>query len=153
MIALPGPRVARYRLAETTISGQAAADESSLFDGIDNIGRRTDRFPGERPPGQLVAGLAPVARHAREALEAFERHGMHAARAPTLMGLAAVRDLRGRLGRLGLSDDARWEIDSGWRPKSGSSNRPSFWPTGFALRRWPTTESSYEINRSPSRSL
>ena len=111
LIALPGRRAAYYRLAETTIPGQADADESSLFDGIDTSVEGLIGFAGDRPPSQLAAGLASVARHAGEALQAFERQGMHAVRTPTLMGLAAVRDLRVQLGRLGLSDDARWEID------------------------------------------
>ena len=109
LIGLPGPAAARYRLAEATIPGRPG--ESSLFDGIDISIEGLIQFVGDRPPRDLVVGLAAVARHARTALQAFEREGSLAASGPVLQGLAAVRNLRGQLTSLALSDNARWEID------------------------------------------
>ena len=111
LIALPGTAVASYRLVETTLPGNAGTRESSLFDGVNTSIEGLIRFAGERPPQDLVLGLAAVSGHARTALEAFEQAGRKAVRESILLGLAAVRNLRGRLVALPLSDDARWEID------------------------------------------
>ena len=111
LIALPGPATAEYRLIETTISGQAGADESSLFDGIDTSVEGLVQLAGARAPRDLTIGLASVARHAHGALRAFGRGEMEESRAAVVLGLAAVRNLRGRLGSLELSGETRWEID------------------------------------------
>ena len=111
LIALPGASGARYRLAATTISGHIAADEASLFDGIDTSIEGLVRFSREPEPRQLMDGLASVAHHARAARQAFERGETGAVGEQALQGLAAVQNLRSRLAELGLSDDASWEID------------------------------------------
>ena len=111
LIMLPGPAVARYRLAETRIPGQVDAIESSLFDGVDTSIEGLARFADLTAPNALVNGLSTVARHAGAALLAFESVGMDGAVEPVLLGLAAVRSLRDQLGGFGLSNAARWEID------------------------------------------
>ena len=111
LIRLPGQASASYRLVDTTISGQADRDESSLFDGIDTSIEGLARFAGSRAPTRLEAGLAEVADLARQALAAFESGDQHAAREPVVAGLDAVRSLRSRLDAEGLTEAATWEID------------------------------------------
>ena len=111
LIRLPGQASASYRLVDTTISGQADRDESSLFDGIDTSIEGLARFAGSRPPSGLEAGLAEVADLARQALAAFESSDLRLAREPVVAGLEAIRGVRSRLDREELTEDATWEID------------------------------------------
>ena len=106
LIMLPGPAVARYRLAETRIPGQVDTIETSLFDGVDTSIEGLARFADLTGPNALVDGLSTVARHAGAALLAFESVGMDGAVEPVLLGLTAVRSLRDQLGGFGLSDAA-----------------------------------------------
>ena len=108
LVMLPGAASARYRLAETTVPGQADVPERSLFDGVDISIEGLARFAGPQPPRDLVVDLAVLSRHAAAALQAGAGP---AERAAVLAGLGAVRTLRGRLATLGLSDDAVFEID------------------------------------------
>ena len=108
LVMLPGAAAARYRLAETTVPGQADVPERSLFDGVDVSIEGLARFAGPLPPRDLVVDLAVLSRHAAAALQAGAGP---AERAAVLAGLGAVRTLRGRLATLGLSDDAIFEID------------------------------------------
>ena len=108
LVMLPGAASARYRLAETTVPGQADVPERSLFDGVDFSIEGLARFAGPQPPRDLVVDLAVLSRHAAAALQAGPGP---AERAAVLAGLGAVRTLRGRLATLGLSDDAVFEID------------------------------------------
>ena len=111
LIRLPGQASASYRLVDTTISGQADRDESSLFDGVDTSIEGLARFAGSRSPTGLETGLAVVADLARQALAAFESGDLHAARESVVAGLDAVRNIRSRLDAEGLTEDASWEID------------------------------------------
>ncbi len=124
-VALPsGPAGGRYRLAETTIDGHSAAEETSLFDGVDTSIAGLARFAGENPPDELVFTLERIDGYASRALAAFGRgqgrfhmteavpfRGIGSWDEPLISGLETVRDLRARLAGLGLSDDARREID------------------------------------------
>ena len=112
LTALPaGAAGAPYRLAETTIPGQAAARESWLFDSVDTSIPGLARFAGARPAAALTRGLSEVAGHARAALDRFRSEGMAGAREPVAAGLNAVRSLRADLPAIGLAEGARREID------------------------------------------
>jgi hypothetical protein len=100
-----------YQLMDTTISGQMAKDETSLFDGIDTSLAAVAQFAGPKPPEALTAGLEAVVNDARRAQIAFEAGNDASTAAPVEDGLARLRALRARLGSLGLSDSARYEID------------------------------------------
>ena len=124
-VALPsGPAGGRYRLAETTIDGHSAAEETSLFDGVDTSIAGLARFAGDDPPDELVLTLERIEGAASDALRGFERGGgrfntirdrrpilYQTWSEPLVSGLETVRDLRARLAGLGLSADARREID------------------------------------------
>ncbi len=124
-IALPsGPAGGRYRLAETAIAGHSAADETSLFDGVDTSIAGLARFAGDDPPDELVLTLERIEGSASDALRGFEQGRGRFNRIrdrrpilyptwsePLISGLETVRDLRARLAGLGLSEDARREID------------------------------------------
>ena len=111
LIRLPGPATARYRLAESTIAGQAGTAETSLFDGVDTTIAGLAQYAGSRPARELTIGLASIARQAEAAAQRFQAGGADATTAPILAGLTAVRNLRGQLGSIGLSENARFEID------------------------------------------
>jgi hypothetical protein len=100
-----------YQLMDTTISGQMAKDETSLFDGIDTSLAAVAQFAGPKPPEALTAGLEAVVNDARRAQITFEAGNDAGTAEPVEDGLARLRALRARLGSLGLSDSARYEID------------------------------------------
>ncbi len=111
LIRLPGPATARYRLAESTLAGQAGTAETSLFDGVDTTIVGLAQYAGSRPARELTIGLASIARQAEAAAQRFHADGADATTPPILAGLTAVRNLRGRLGSIGLNENARFEID------------------------------------------
>ena len=111
LVNLPGPASARYRLAETTIEGQANIPERSLFDGVDVSLEGLARFAGGQPPNDLVLELEALARYGTSSLDAFDQGAMLELRTSVMAGLTAVRTLRGRLGVFGLSGEAAFEID------------------------------------------
>ncbi len=134
LVALPsGAAGGRYRLTETTIPGHSAADETSLFDGVDTSLEGLARFAGESPPAELERALAGLARHAREALEGFESAGMAGAREPVVAGLAAVRGLRGGLADIGLTEETRREIDFRLEAKERQFERAAVLAHGLQL--------------------
>ena len=100
-----------YQLRYTSISGQAAKDETSLFDGVDTSLAAVAQFAGPKPPEALTAGLEAIVNDAKRAQVTFEAGDDAGAAAPIEDGLARLRALRARLGSLGLSDQARYEID------------------------------------------
>ena len=102
----------RYELVDTTIPGQKGKNETSLFDGIDTRLVALAQYAGANPPAALTNGLAEVASEAEKAQRAFETVGDAATAAPIVAGLEALRRLRAGLGTMGLSDDARYELDS-----------------------------------------
>jgi hypothetical protein len=100
-----------YQLMDTTISGQMAKDETSLFDGVDTGLAAVAQFAGPKPPEALTAGLEAIVNDARRAQITFDAGNDAGAAEPIEAGLAQLRALRARLGSLGLSDSARYEID------------------------------------------
>jgi LmbE family N-acetylglucosaminyl deacetylase len=100
-----------YQLMDTTIPGQMAKDETSLFDGVATSLAAVAQFAGPKPPEALTAGLEAIVNDAKRAEAAFEGGNDAGTAAPIEDGLAKLRALRARLGSLGLSDAARYEID------------------------------------------
>jgi len=102
----------RYFLAETTIAGEKDKDETSLFDGLDTSLTSLAQFAGPMPPDALKSGLAAIAEQAKRAQQTFDSGNDAGTAAPIVAGLAAVRALRGQLGSMGLTESARFEIDT-----------------------------------------
>jgi len=100
-----------YQLVESSIPGQMAKDETSLFDGIDTSLAALAQFAAPNPPTELISGLRSISDAATQARKAFESGNDAGTAGPVEAGLAAVRSLRARLGSLGLTDAARYEID------------------------------------------
>jgi LmbE family N-acetylglucosaminyl deacetylase len=110
LLALPGPATMQYRLAETSIPGQADRAETSLFDGIDSsIAGLTKNVNGPTPE-PLKTGLAEIARQVGLAQKAFDTQSLAAVGPPLVSGLAAVRTLLSQIGGLGLDEGAAYEI-------------------------------------------
>jgi len=108
---------AGYQLVDTTIPGQMDKDETSLFDGVETSLAALTQYAGPNPPAALTAALARIAGDARQAQSAFDAGNDAGTAAPVEAGLAAVRGLRAQLSSLGLTDLARYEIDSRLRLK------------------------------------
>jgi len=102
----------RYMLADAAIPGQMDKDETGIFDGIDITVGGLAGFAGPTPPAALTAALDAIAAQAQRARLAFESGNDAATAAPIVAGLSAVRALRAALGSMGLSDSARFEIDT-----------------------------------------
>jgi LmbE family N-acetylglucosaminyl deacetylase len=111
LLALPGPSVGTFRLAETTIPGQAAKDEQTLFDGIDTSINGLAALAGPQPPKALVDGLNAITASLDAAQKKFDGEGDAATVAPLLTGLSAVRGLRASLGDLNLEPAAQADLD------------------------------------------
>lgn len=112
LLALPGSRLVKYQLADTTISGQQDRDERDLTDGLDLSVRGLVRFAGASPPGELVKALDAVARAVETAGAQARQDGPAAASGPLLEGLSRTRALRQWLGSTAAVDgSARFEID------------------------------------------
>lgn len=110
LLALPGPSIMQYRLAETTIPGETEKTETSLFDGVDtSIVGLAQHVKGPVPEA-LKIGLATIARDAQAAQKAFETQGAAATLSPIMAGLAAVRSLLGSLGGMEFDENAKYEI-------------------------------------------
>ena len=113
------PGAGGYRLMETSIPGQKATEEKSLFDGVDIGLAGMAQYAGTNPPQALTGGLAAILADAREAQSAFAAGNDGGTAKPVEAGLAAVRALRSRVASLGLSDTARYEIDFRLKLKEG----------------------------------
>ena len=74
LLALPGSFSVKYQLADTTIPGQAAKDETDLLDGLDLSLPGLARFAGPTPPARLVDGLSQIA----DAVDAASRRAASA---------------------------------------------------------------------------
>ncbi len=109
-LALPGPWVVKYLLADTVLDGQKNTDEATLFDGVDTSIAGLARFAGAHPPPALVTGLGAVASAVKTAVDRLDGDGPEAAVAPLASGLTAARALRDGLGTFGLDDTAAYEI-------------------------------------------
>jgi len=110
LLALPGPSGMQYRLAETSIPGQADKAETSLFDGIDSTIPGLTHFVNGQAPEPLRNGLAAMAKEVDRARRAFDTQEITATETPLLAGLAAVRALLKQLGGMGLEESAAYEI-------------------------------------------
>lgn len=110
LLSLPGPAVRQYRLADTTIAGQAEKTEASLFDGIDTSIPGLARFGAGLAPEPLRSALAEINRQVGLAQRAFDTQGPAATVPPLVAGLSAVRNLLRQIGGLGLDEGAAYEI-------------------------------------------
>lgn len=112
LLALPGSRLVKYQLADTTIPEQQDRDERDLTDGLDLSLRGLARFGGASPPGELVEALDAVARAVETAGVQARLEGPAAASRPLLEGLTRTRALRRWLGAAaGVDASGRFEID------------------------------------------
>ena len=112
LLALPGSRLVKYQLADTTMAAQQDRDEQDLTEGLDLSLRGLARFAGAAPPRDLVQALDGVARSVEEAGVEARQDGPAAAMRPLLGGLAATRALRQRLASIaGVEPSAQFEID------------------------------------------
>ena len=107
-----GPNIAGYQLIDSTISGQKDKAEASMFDAVDTRLEALAQYAGPNPPAALISGLGAIAADARSAKTAFDSANDDATAQPIEAGLAAIRSLRAQLAGMGLSDAARYEIDS-----------------------------------------
>jgi LmbE family N-acetylglucosaminyl deacetylase len=113
LLALPGPFVIKYKLVDTTIESQRAAQEQTLEDGLDMTLPGLARFAGAAAPaalGQRLNGIADAVRAAESSLRA---RGADAALPDLARGLRATRELRGWLASPDppLDKTAAYEID------------------------------------------
>ena len=110
LLALPGPAGMQYRLADTSIAGQADKAETSLFDGIDSTIAGLTNYATGQAPEPLKSGLAAIAKEVDRARRAFDTQETAATGPPLLAGLAAIRTLLRQLGGMGLEESAAYEI-------------------------------------------
>jgi len=111
LLALPGPWVVKYRLADTVLPGQQDKDEATLFDGVGTSPSSLLRFAGDKAPAPLVNGLNGIEAAVKMASQRLRSDGPDAAIAPLAAGLTAARKLRENLHTLGLPEDGVYEID------------------------------------------
>jgi LmbE family N-acetylglucosaminyl deacetylase len=112
LLALPGPFVIRYRLADTTLAHQKSTPETSMLDGLDlSLPGLARRFAGASPPKRLTDTLAAIDASVKEAANRAASGRPEDASAPLAAGLTSTRELRGWLSGSGLSPDAAYEID------------------------------------------
>ena len=116
MVAPPNPALARYRLVESRVPKPAAA-ETSLFEGLDVSLPSLARYAGSRPPEALVSALTAIAARIDAASAAFESRGQSAAVPDLVAALSAVRAVLSQTPSVGLTDAARYEIESRLRLK------------------------------------
>jgi LmbE family N-acetylglucosaminyl deacetylase len=102
----------RYYLADAVNASQLGKEETSLFDGIDTTIGGLAQYAGPNVPDALKTGLAAIAEQAKIAQQAFDAGNDAGTRAPVVAGLSAVRALRAALPSMGLSELARFEIDT-----------------------------------------
>jgi len=117
LLALPGPSNAALQLAESTIPGQVAKAEQTLFDGVDTTIPGLAQFAGARPPRDLAQGLGAVATNVQNAQKRFDSQGDAATLQPLLTGLRAVRAVRSQLRSMSIDTAARDEIEFRLRQK------------------------------------
>jgi LmbE family N-acetylglucosaminyl deacetylase len=110
LLALPGPFVVRYLLADATIPGEMEKNESSTLDGLDLQLMALSQFAGAQPPQALVSRLDEIAASIKAADEHLRADGPGAAAPLLATGLLKARALREALPMLGLRDEAVFEI-------------------------------------------
>lgn len=113
LLALPGPFVIKYKLAETTIDSQRQAQELTLEDGLDLTVPGLARFAGTHPPAALTGKLTAIADAVRTAGATLSTGGPNAVVPVLVRGLRATRELRSWLTALEqtLDKTAVYEID------------------------------------------
>jgi len=117
LLALPSGRSQqRYLLMDSLVS-QGAAEEASLFDGIDTTLPGLVSLVRGTPPPALSAGLRAIADHVSAAQKTFDVDGPFAAAPPLVAGLNAVRALRQELASMGLPAEARFDLDARLKTK------------------------------------
>jgi len=100
-----------YSLVDTTLAGQMAKQESSVFEGIDTSLTSIAQYAGPEPPRALTEALAAILTDAKAAQKSFADGNDSGTAVPIEAGLGAIRSLRAQLGSMGLSDSARYEVD------------------------------------------
>jgi len=111
LLALPGPQVRTYLLAESAIPGQLGRDERLLTDGIETSMASLARFAGAQPPRELADGLSAIAAAVAEAQQKFDANADETTVPPLVRGLHGVRALRAALRGMSIEDAGRYEID------------------------------------------
>jgi LmbE family N-acetylglucosaminyl deacetylase len=111
LLALPGPFIVRYLLADAAAPGQLEKLETGPLDDLDLRFTSLSRFAGAQPPPALITSLAEIAQSVKAADERLRAGGPDRAAAPLAAGLAKARALRDALRTLGMSDEAVYEID------------------------------------------
>lgn len=117
LLALPSGRTLQRHLLMDTHVPSAAAEEPSLFTGIDTTIPGLAALATGTPPPALVSGLRAVAGHVTAAQKQFDAAGPFASAPSILAGLSAVRSLRQQLVSMGLSAEARFDIDARLKTK------------------------------------
>jgi LmbE family N-acetylglucosaminyl deacetylase len=119
LLALPSGRaVQRYLLMDSSAPVAAtAAEEASLFDGIDTTIPGLVSLVSGTPPPALVAGLRAIADHASAAQTQYDAGGTFAAASSLLAGLTAVQTLRQQIAKMGLTAEARFNLDERLKTK------------------------------------
>ncbi len=111
LLALPGPWVVRYQLADTTIQGQARKDETDLTDGVDLSLTGLSRFAGPHSPEALTSALRAIADAvAAASAGAAVDPGSAQVSMSLQQGLAATRGLVSKLESMNLPSGAVFEL-------------------------------------------
>jgi LmbE family N-acetylglucosaminyl deacetylase len=132
LLSLPSaPAIQRFLLMEAVAPG-AAAEESSLFEGIDTTIPGLARFANPAPP-LLTDGLRVIADRVADAQKQFDANGPYAAAPALAAGLDAVRALRKQLSAMSLSDDARYNIDQRLKTKEDEFSEAAVLAHGLRL--------------------
>jgi LmbE family N-acetylglucosaminyl deacetylase len=113
LLALPGPFVVKYKLADTTIDSQRQAREETLEEGLDLTLPGLARLAGAQPPAVLSGKLTAITDAVRAAEASLNAGGPNAVVPDLARGLRATRELRGWLASPegALDQDAAYEID------------------------------------------
>ena len=139
LLALPGSFSVKYQLADTTIPGQAAKDETDLLDGLDLSLPGLARFAGPTPPARLVDGLSQIADAVSAAIAALRAPGEDAVESALARGHVATRRascrvVAARVERRSVVRGRRQtRANRGVVPASADAGA-----TVFGSKRWPT---------------
>ena len=132
LLALPGPYVTTYQLAESTL-GTPPRDETSLFEGIDSSILGLAKFAGARAPKSLIEGLTRITATVLTAQKDFATISDQATVKPLLDGLFAVRVLRQELRAMPIDASARFEIDFRLRQKEREFQQAALFANAVTL--------------------
>ena len=111
LLALPGPWIVRYQLADSTVPGQLERDEVDLTDGVDLSLVGLSRFAAPNPPEALTSSLRAIADAVAAAAGGLAPDGsLERVSSSLQQGLSSTRALLSRLESMGLSSDAVFEL-------------------------------------------